>query len=40
MDLAISRGIAAGHPLLAASPDAAVAAVFRQIAARVHEKLV
>jgi ATP-binding protein involved in chromosome partitioning len=40
MDLAISRGIAAGHPLLAANPDAAEAAVFRRIAARVREKLV
>jgi ATP-binding protein involved in chromosome partitioning len=40
MDLAISRGIAAGHPLLAATPDAAEATVFRRIAARVREKLI
>lgn len=39
MELAISRGIDAGHPLVQAAPDAPEAAVFREIAARVVERL-
>ena len=39
MDLAISSGIAARHPLVQAAPGAAEAAVFRAIAARVAQKL-
>ena len=39
MDLAISRGIDAGHPLVESAPGAAEATVFREIAARVARKL-
>ncbi len=39
MDLAISRGIDFGHPLVTADPQAAEAHAFREIAARVAEKL-
>jgi ATP-binding protein involved in chromosome partitioning len=39
MDLAISRGIDAGHPLVEANPDATEVAVFREIAERVVAKL-
>ncbi|HYP41327.1 MAG TPA: Mrp/NBP35 family ATP-binding protein [Chloroflexia bacterium] len=35
MDIAISRGIDAGHPLLQTDPDASESLVFRDIAARV-----
>lgn len=38
MDIGISRGIDAGHPLLQTAPDAAGSLVFYQIAARVREK--
>jgi ATP-binding protein involved in chromosome partitioning len=39
MDVAISRGIDAGHPLVESRPDAPEARVFRQIAERVVAKL-
>jgi ATP-binding protein involved in chromosome partitioning len=39
MDLAISRGIDSGHPLLQDAPDAAQAAEFRTIAERIARKL-
>lgn len=39
MDIGISRGIDAGHPLLQATPDAAESLVFRQIARKVAAKL-
>jgi ATP-binding protein involved in chromosome partitioning len=39
MDLAISKGIDSGHPLLQSDPDAAEARVFRQIASRISRKL-
>jgi ATP-binding protein involved in chromosome partitioning len=39
MDIGISRGISAGHPLLQTTPDAAGALVFRDIAARVRAKM-
>src|SRR5262245_9514202 len=39
MDLTISRGIDSGHPLLQDAPDAAQAAEFRAIAARIAQKL-
>lgn len=39
MDIAISRGIDAGHPLIEATPEATQAQVFREIAARVAGKL-
>lgn len=39
MDIAISRGIDAGHPLIEASPDAKEAAVFKEIAKKVAKKL-
>jgi ATP-binding protein involved in chromosome partitioning len=39
MDLAISRGIDSGHPLLQDAPDAAEAAEFRAIAKRIAQKL-
>lgn len=39
MDSAISRGIDAGHPLVQARPDAAEAAVFREIAAKIAQQL-
>jgi ATP-binding protein involved in chromosome partitioning len=39
MDIAISAGIDAGHPLVQARPDAAGAAIFRDIAAMLAEKL-
>ncbi|HET9493798.1 MAG TPA: Mrp/NBP35 family ATP-binding protein [Chloroflexia bacterium] len=39
MDIDISRGIDAGHPLLEASPEASEAHVFRDIARRVAAKL-
>lgn len=39
MDLAISRGIHSGHPLVQANPAAPEAAPFRQIAAKLVEKL-
>jgi ATP-binding protein involved in chromosome partitioning len=38
MDIDISRGIDAGHPLLQTTPDAAGSLVFYQIAARVRDK--
>ena len=38
MDIGISRGIDAGHPLLQTTPDAAGSLIFRAIAARVREK--
>ncbi len=39
MDIAISRGIDAGHPLVQANPDTAEASVFRAIAAQVARRL-
>jgi ATP-binding protein involved in chromosome partitioning len=39
MDIGISRGIDAGHPLLQVSPDAAGSLVFRQIAAAIRAKV-
>jgi ATP-binding protein involved in chromosome partitioning len=39
MDINISRGIDAGHPLIEASPDAREAVVFKEIAAKVAQKL-
>jgi ATP-binding protein involved in chromosome partitioning len=39
MDVEISRGIDAGHPLVAAAPDTPQSAAFREIAARVVERL-
>jgi ATP-binding protein involved in chromosome partitioning len=39
MDIDISRGIDAGHPLLETSPEAGEALVFRDIARRVAERL-
>jgi len=39
MDMAISRGIDAGHPLVEADPKATEVAVFREIAERVVSKL-
>lgn len=39
MDIAISRGIDAGHPLVVAAPDAREATVFREIAALIASKL-
>jgi ATP-binding protein involved in chromosome partitioning len=39
MDLAISRGIDSGHPLLQDAPDAAQAAEFRAIAERIAQKM-
>jgi ATP-binding protein involved in chromosome partitioning len=39
MDLAISRGIDAGHPLMQASPTSREAMIFRDIAARIASKL-
>ena len=39
MDIAISRGIDAGHPLLQAAPESTQADVYREIAAQVIEKL-
>jgi ATP-binding protein involved in chromosome partitioning len=39
MDIAISRGIDAGHPLVQARPDAAEAAVFYAIAAEIARRL-
>jgi len=39
MDIAISRGIDAGHPLMQAVPDAPQALAFRNIAAKVRQKL-
>jgi ATP-binding protein involved in chromosome partitioning len=38
MDIAISRGINAGHPLIQAAPDAPQAMAFRNIAAKVSKK--
>lgn len=38
MDIAISRGIDAGHPLLQAAPAASEAAIFHAIAARIMQK--
>lgn len=38
MDIGISRGISAGHPLLQTTPDSAGSMVFRDIAARVRAK--
>jgi ATP-binding protein involved in chromosome partitioning len=39
MDLALSRAIDAGHPLLQGAPDTAESGVFQSIAARVVQKL-
>jgi ATP-binding protein involved in chromosome partitioning len=39
MDIDISRGIDAGHPLLEAAPEAGEAHVFRDIARRVAERV-
>jgi ATP-binding protein involved in chromosome partitioning len=39
MDLAISRGIDSGHPLVTASPAAAESHAFHEVAQRVQEKL-
>lgn len=39
MDMAISRGIDAGHPLIEADPNATEAAIFREIATQVARKL-
>ena len=39
MDIAISRGIDAGHPLVQATPDANESAIFRAIAEKVAQKL-
>ncbi len=39
MDLAISRGIDAGHPLVTAAPDAAESHAFQEVARRVAELL-
>jgi len=38
MDIAISRGIDSGHPLMQAVPDAPAAMAFREIAAKVTEE--
>jgi hypothetical protein len=38
MDLAISRGIDAGHPLMQAVPDAPQAKAFLDIAAKILQK--
>jgi hypothetical protein len=39
LNVDISRGIDAGHPLVQAAPEAGAAAIFREIAARVAAKL-
>jgi len=39
LDIGISKGIDAGHPLIEASPDAREAAVFREIAGKIGRKL-
>lgn len=39
MDIAISRGIDSGHPLVQTAPDAAQAAAFREIAATIARKV-
>jgi ATP-binding protein involved in chromosome partitioning len=39
MDIAISRGIDSGHPLVQTAPDAAQAATFREIAATIARKV-
>jgi ATP-binding protein involved in chromosome partitioning len=39
LDIGISKGIDAGHPLIEASPDAREAAVFRDIAGKIERKL-
>ena len=39
LDIGISRGIDAGHPLLESNPDAKEAAVFREIAQRIAETM-
>ncbi len=39
LDIAISRGIDAGHPLIEATPDATQAEVFREIATKIRRKL-
>jgi ATP-binding protein involved in chromosome partitioning len=39
MDIAISRGIDSGHPLVQAAPDAQESTVFREIAAKIARKL-
>ncbi len=39
MDIAISKGIDAGHPLLESNPDAREATVFREIAQQIAQKL-
>ena len=40
MDMAISRGIDAGHPLVQSTPDAPQAVVFREIAAKLSRRFV
>jgi len=39
MDINISKGIDAGHPLIEATPDAREAEVFKEIAARIEKKM-
>jgi hypothetical protein len=39
LDIEISKGIDAGHPLIEASPDARQAVVFRDIAHKIEKRL-